>query len=445
MSKKKIKILTIFGTRKELIKLYPVLDRLNTDENFESIVVTTSQLQEELDDLCSLFKVKPDHDLNLKRSRKQLSDITNLALAGLDPLLKHHQPDLVLVQGESTSAFAGALAAFYNKIPVGHVGAGVRTFNKMKPYPEEVNRRLVSTLSELHFVPAAQNAEYLLHEGAVPRNIFITGNIIIDAVNGVAHKTKNILTRYIPPDDLNAYKMILVTSHKKENWGKPLKDLCLALVDLTQAYPDIQIAFPLKFNADVRDTVYKVLNRKERIHLLDQLPYQAFVEAMARSHLMITDSICITEEGIALRKPVLIFEEKAGQTESRLMGGVKEVEMKRASVVFEASRLIEDPNAIKNLIGEFSSAGDGRAAERIVQAIRCHFGLAERPGDFKPKTASNASFSRRLAQTPQTISFPPDDLSGGKPACPSGKQVFKKEPISSGVKNSLGMHRSAVK
>jgi UDP-N-acetylglucosamine 2-epimerase (non-hydrolysing) len=385
MSKRKIKILTIFGTRKELIKLYPVLDKLKADENFESIVVTTSQLQEELDDLCTLFRIKPDHDLNLKRSRKQLSDITNLALSGLDPLLKHLQPNLVLVQGESTSAFAGALASFYNKIPVGHVGAGVRTFNKMKPYPEEVNRRLVSTLSELHFAPAAQNVEYLLHEGAVPRNIFITGNIIIDSVNSVAHKTKNVLTRYIPPDDLNAYKMILVTSHNKENWGKPLTDMCLALVDLTQAYPDIQIAFPLKFNAEVRNTVYKALNKKERIHLLDQLPYQAFVEAMARSYLMITDSICIMEEGVALRKPVLFFEEKAGQMESHLMGGVKPIEMKRAGIVFETSRLIEDRNALKNLIGEFSSSGDGRAAERIVQAVRCHFGMGERPKDYSPK------------------------------------------------------------
>lgn len=385
MSKKKIKILTIFGTRKELIKLYPVLDKLQTDESFESIVVTTSQLQEDLDDLCTLFKVKPAHDLNLKRSKKQLSDITNLALSGLDPLLKHLQPDLVLVQGESTSAFAGALASFYNKIPVGHVGAGVRTFNKMKPYPEEVNRRLVSTLSELHFTPAAQNAEYLLHEGAVPRNIFITGNIIIDSINGVAHKTKNILTRYIPPDDLNAYKMILVTSHKKENWGKPLNDLCLALVDLTQAYPDVQIAFPLKFNAAVRNTVYKFLDKKERIHLLDQLPYQAFVEAMAQSQLVMTDSICIMEEGVALRKPVLFFEEKTGQTEGHLMGGVKPIELKRAGIVVETSRLIEDPNALKNLIGEFSSSGDGRAAERILQAIRCHFGIGERPKDYSPK------------------------------------------------------------
>ncbi len=405
MSKQKIKVLTIFGTRKELIKLYPVLDRLKVDENFESIVVSTSQLQEDLDDLCTLFKVKPAHDLNLKRSKKQLSDITNLALSGIDPLLKHHQPDLVLVQGESTSAFAGALASFYNKIPVGHVGAGIRTFNKMKPYPEEVNRRLISTLSELHFTLAAQNAEYLMYEGALPRNIFIAGNIIIDSVNGVAHKTKNILTRYIPPDDLNAYKMILVTSHKNENWGKPLNDLCLALVDLTQAYPDIQIAFPLKFNATVRNTVHKFLDRKERIHLLDQLPYPAFVEAMTRSHLIITDSICIMEEGVALRKPVLLCEEKTGQTEDCLISGVKSVELKRAGIVVEASRLVEDPNAVKNLIGEISLSGDGRAAVRIVEAIRCHFGLGERPKDYSPKLITDKPDKSAMIQRDLNTNF----------------------------------------
>jgi UDP-N-acetylglucosamine 2-epimerase (non-hydrolysing) len=391
MSKKKIKVLSIFGTRKELIRLYPLLDRLKADENFESIVITTSQLQEGLDELCSLFRIKPDHDLNLKRSKKHLADITNLALAGLDPLLKHHRPDLVLVQGESTSAFAGALAAFYNKIPVGHVGAGVRTFNKMKPYPEEVNRRLVSTLSDLHFVAAAQNSEYLVHEGAVPRNIFITGDILFDSLKGVAHKTGNRLSRYIPPDNLNAYKMILVTTRNKESCGKSLKNLCLALVDLTQAYADIQITFPLKFDAEVREAVYKVLNKKERIHLLDELPYAAFVEAVAKSHVMITDSPCVMEEGLALRKPIVFFEENSGQPGSHFTGEVKPVESKRARIVVEASRLIEDPNASQKVIAEFGLAGDGRAAERIVRAICCHFGIGECPVDFKPKGTSLAT------------------------------------------------------
>jgi UDP-N-acetylglucosamine 2-epimerase (non-hydrolysing) len=176
MAEKKIKILTVFGTRKEFIKLYPVLDRLKAAEDIESIIVTTSQHQEAFEDLYALFKLEPDHDLNLRRGRTYLSDITNLALSGIEPLLKLHKPDIVLVQGESTTAFIGALAAFYNKIPVGHIGAGERTFIKTDPYPEEINRRLVSTLSDLHFVFNAKNTEYLIHEGAIPKNIYITGN-----------------------------------------------------------------------------------------------------------------------------------------------------------------------------------------------------------------------------------------------------------------------------
>ena len=385
MPEEKIKILTIFGTRKELIRLYPVLEKLKSDALFESIVVTTSQLQEELEDLYTLFAIKPDHDLNLRRSRKSLADITNLALSGLEPLLKHHRPDLVLVQGESTSAFVGGLTAFYNKIPVAHNGAGVRTFNKLAPYPEEVNRRLVSTLSDLHFTSMAQNTQYLLHEGAIPNNVFITGNSIMDAIFGTVRAKRNSLCKYMSPDDIDAYKMILVTSHKRENWGKPLMGLCLALIDLTQAYADIQIAFPLKFDSDVRETVTRTLKNMERIHLLDQMPYEAFVEAMAQSFLIITDSDCIAEEGLSLRKPVLLIQERTGQKGRLLPGGVKQIGLKRAGIVVEASRLIEEPNASKNLFAELGLFGDGHAAERIVQAIKFYFGHAERPQDYKPK------------------------------------------------------------
>ena len=391
MGKQKIKILTIFGTRKELIRLYPILDKLKAADEFESIVVTTSQLQEEMNDLYKLFNIKPDHDFNLRRNQDSLSDITNLALSGLEPLLKHNQPDLVLVQGESTSAFVGALAAFYNKIPVGHNGAGVRTFKKLEPYPQEVNRRLVSTLSDLHFAANSQNTEYLLHEGAIPNNIFITGDTIVDSVLSISRKERNTLCKHIPPDDLNTFRTILVTCHKKANWGKPLKNLSAGLIDLTQAYPDIQIAFPLKFNSDVRDTVFQILNNKERIHLLDQLPYGAFVEAMARSCLIITDSDCIMEEGLALRKPVLLLREKTELIDSHLAGCVKMIGLKRASIVVETSRLIEDQNASRNIIAEFSLGGDGHAAERIVQAIRCHFGMGKRPKDYKPKAHEKTS------------------------------------------------------
>ena len=402
MPEEKIKIMTIFGTRKELIRLCPVLEKLKNDPLAESTIVTTSQLQEEIDDLYTLFGIRPDHDLNLRRSSTSLADITNLALSGLEPLMKHNQPDLVLVQGESTSAFVGALAAFYHKIPVAHNGAGVRTFNKLEPFPEEVNRRLVSTLSDLHFASMAQEKQFLLHEGAVPNNVFVTGNSIMDSILDTVRRKRNLLCKYMSPDDIDAFKMILVTSHKKANWGEPLKDLCLALIDLTLAYPDIQFAFPLKFNSDVRDTVCQTLKNRERIHLLDEMPYEAFVEAMVRSYLIITDSDCIVEEGIALRKPALLLQKKTGQKGCILPGGIKQIGLKREGIVIETSRLIEELNASKNLYTEFGLSGDGHTAERIVQAIKFYFGRAERPRDYVPRVEAMSYNSGDSQQEYQT-------------------------------------------
>ena len=383
MKDTKIKILTIFGTRKELIRLHPVLDKLTADEGFESIVVSASEHQENFDDLYDLCHVTVDHDLNIKRNKKFLADITNLALSGIDPLIKLYQPDLVLVQGESTTAFIGALASFYNKIPVGHMGAGVRTFNKMSPYPQEVNRRLISNLSDLHFVPAAQNSEYLLHEGAIPNNIFITGNTIVDSTIRFAQRKHKTLSRHVPPDDLNAYKTILVTCQRKENWDEAVENLCPALIDLTQAYPDLQIIFPVKFDSQIRQPVFRSLIDRERIRLLDPLPYEAFVEALFCSHLVITDSDAIREEAVALRRPALIFRKASEPPQAETADGFKWVEPQREKIVIETSRLLADPDAYRNMISSANPYADGRAAERTVQAIKYYFERADRPGDVK--------------------------------------------------------------
>lgn len=383
MSKKKIKILTIFGTRKELIRLHPVLEKLKSDDEFESIVISASEHLEEFDDLYQLFHVTVDHDLNIRRNKKFLADITNLALSGIDPLIKLNQPDLVLVQGESTTAFIGALAAFYNKVPVAHIGAGVRTFDKMSPYPQEVNRRLISNLSDLHFVPAAQNAQYLLHEGAIPNNIFITGNTIVDATIRFAHQKQETLSRYMPPDDLKAYKSILVTCQRKENWGEALENLCPALTDLAQAYPDIQIIFPVKLDMQVRLPVFRFLEDQERIRLLDPLPYSTFVEALFLSHLVVTDSDAIREEACALRKPVFVFRKTSGPPQEEAAEGFKQIEPEREKIVVEISRLLENPDAYRSMVGSQIPYGDGRAAERTVQAIKYYFERADRPEDVK--------------------------------------------------------------
>jgi UDP-N-acetylglucosamine 2-epimerase (non-hydrolysing) len=386
MSRQKIKILTIFGTRKELIRLYPVLDKLITDDEFESIVVSASEHQEEFEDLYELFNITVDHDLDIKRNKKCLADITNLALSGIDPLVKLYRPDLVLVQGESTTAFIAALASFYNKIPVGHIGAGVRTFDRMSPYPQEVNRRLISNLSDLHFVPAAQNTEYLLHEGAIPNSIFITGNTIVDATLSFAYRKNETLSRYVPPDDLNAYKMILVTSQRRENWDEAMENLCPALIDLTQAYPDIQIIFPVKSDMEIRMPVFRLLDNKERIRLLDPLPYKTFMEALVLSHLIITDSEAVREEACALRKPALVFSKASGPPHEEATEGFKWIEAEREKIVVETSRLLENPDAYRDMISNPTAYGDGRAAERTVQAIKSYFECADRPEDIKSPT-----------------------------------------------------------
>jgi UDP-N-acetylglucosamine 2-epimerase (non-hydrolysing) len=382
MAQKKHKILSIFGTRPEVIKLYPVLAEMEKDENFESVTVSTSQHREMIDDLFGLFNIAPNHDLNIIRKNQHLADISTLALSGLDPLMKQHKPDLVLIQGDTTTAFIGAMAAFYNQIPVGHVEAGLRSFNKKHPYPEEVNRRLISVAADLHFAPTEQNAHYLIDEGANPDNVFVTGNSVIDALFYTVNRNSNTLSRYVSPEVWNSHRMILITSHRRENWGRPLEDLCQALVDLTRAFADIQIVYPVHLNPNVRKTVYKILSDRERIHLLEPLTYETFVEAMARSHLIITDSGGIQEEGPSLRKPILVFREVTERPEGLSTGGVKLIGLQRQAIVKEASRLLQDPETYRAMISDHNPYGDGYAAGRILRAIKYYFGMAERPDDF---------------------------------------------------------------
>jgi UDP-N-acetylglucosamine 2-epimerase (non-hydrolysing) len=388
MFDKKIKILTIFGTRPEIIKLFPILKKLEKAGEVESIVVSTSQHREMIEDLFILFNIKPNHDLNIIQENQSLANISTRALAGLDPLLKHHQPGLVLVQGDTTTAFIGALAAFYHKIPVGHVEAGLRSFNKFHPYPEEINRKLISTVCDLYFTPTTQNAEFLLKEGTERNKIFITGNTVIDALIWVANRNRNTLRDYLAVETLNDHRIILVTAHRRENWGIPLKNLCRSLKDLVHTYPDVHVVYPVHLNPNVRKTVFRILGNQEKIHLLDPLSYEPFVEAMAKSFLIITDSGGIQEEGPSLGKPILVFRKVTERPEGLVTGGVKLVGLERENVFNEASRLLDDPAAYKGMIAEYNPYGDGNAARRIVQAIRYHFGVGERPEDFKPQVTA---------------------------------------------------------
>ena len=382
MNKNPLTVLTVFGTRPEVIKLFPVLDELRRNAQFKSIVISTSQHREMIDDLFILFSIKPDHDLNIIRKNQSLGDISARSLSRLCPYLRKYSPDLVLVQGDTTSAFAGALAAFYHKIPVGHVEAGLRSFNNRHPFPEEINRKLISTVSTLHFSPTQRNAENLYKEGIHPTKVYVTGNTSIDSLQWITRRKKSSFRNYVSKDILNSHRLILVTAHRRENWGKPLKDLCYALKDLVRLHPDIQVVYPVHLNPKVRETVFSILPEEERIHLLNPLPYKPFVELMAKAHFIITDSGGIQEEGVSLRKPILVFREVTERQEAVLNGSVKVVGRKRENLVREASKLLNGQQAYQKMIAGYCPFGDGYAARRIIEAILHHFKRGRRPQDF---------------------------------------------------------------
>ena len=375
-------VLTIFGTRPEVIKLFPVLKILKQDKDLNSIAVSTSQHREMIDDLLKLFTIVPDYDLNIIRENQSLVDISTCALSGLDPILKRHRPNLVIVQGDTTTAFIGTLAAFYHKIPVGHVEAGLRSFDKMHPYPEEINRKLISVISDLYFAPTIQNAKNLLDEKIDPRKIFITGNTVIDSLLYVANKNCGALGTYLRRETLESTRMILVTAHRRENWGSPLENLCYALIDLVKSFSDVEIVFPVHLNPNVRGIVFPLLSDQERIHLLDPLPYEAFVEAMDRAYFIITDSGGIQEEGPSFRKPILVFRQVTERPEGVEGGGVKLIGLTREQVFQEVAQLLRDESAYRSMVMDHNPYGDGHAAQRIIQGIHHYFNLADRPKDF---------------------------------------------------------------
>lgn len=384
MTNQGLRVLTIFGTRPEVIKLFPVIDRLRHDYHFGGTVLSTSQHREMIDELIQLFSIEVGYDLDIMQHNQSLLDISKRTMSGLDCILKELQPHLVLVQGDTTTAFIAALAAFYHKIPIGHVEAGLRSFDKMQPYPEEINRRLISVVGDLHFAPTTQNARNLFKEGVNEQHVFVTGNTVIDALHNIVDRKLGLLSKYLPSEVLNSHRMILVTAHRRENWGEPLANLCEALKDLVRFYSDVIVVYPVHLNPNVRTTVFESLANEERVHLLEPLPYAPFVEAMAMAHIIITDSGGIQEEAPTFQKPVLVFRHVTERSEGLDTGGVKLIGLDRKDVVREASRLLNDPSEYRQMQANGNPYGDGRAAERVVQAILHHFGLADRPEDFRP-------------------------------------------------------------
>jgi UDP-N-acetylglucosamine 2-epimerase (non-hydrolysing) len=370
---KRIKALVVFGTRPEAIKLAPVLSCLKLAENrFITRVCVTAQHREMLDQVLQLFAVQPDHDLNLMQPGQNLFELTGRLLNGLKPVLEHERPDVVLVQGDTTTAMAGALAAFYQRVKVGHVEAGLRTHNKSAPFPEEINRRIAGVIADYHFAPTEGARENLRREAVSDASIFVTGNTVVDALHSVTRliadnpgRNKELGAKFPFLDSRK--RMLLVTGHRRENFGKGFENICLALAELVRRHPDLEIVYPVHLNPNVQEPVNRILGRLQtRVHLVPPLDYLPFVYLLGRCYLVLTDSGGLQEEAPSLGKPVLVMRETTERPEAVTAGTVKLVGTDQGRIVAEVSTLLQDENAYKKMSFAHSPYGDGKAAERIV-------------------------------------------------------------------------------
>ncbi len=364
-----VKVLSVFGTRPEAIKMAPVVKELNKHpEKILAKVIVTAQHREMLDQVLELFHIIPDYDLDLMRHGQTLYDISSGVLLGLRDIFTEEKPDLVLVHGDTTTTFVAALAAFYQKIKVGHVEAGLRTQNKYAPFPEEMNRRMAGSLADFHFAPTKIAKENLLRENIKEETIVVTGNTVIDALLDTLKKTYSLCG---PEMDMVNWrkKVLLVTCHRRENWGEPMTEIFQAVKDVKQLRPETEIVFPVHKNPAIRDLAVGILGNTEGIHLIEPLDYQPFVHLMAKSYLVLTDSGGMQEEAPSLGKPVLVLRETTERPEALEAGTVKLVGTSREKILRETLKLIDSSAAYREMAGAVNPYGDGKASERIVHAI----------------------------------------------------------------------------
>ncbi len=367
------KIVCIFGTRPEAIKMIPVVSELKKNRKaFKTKVILTAQHRGMLDQVMDLFKVKADYDLNIMKRTQNLEYITTEVLIKIQEILRKEKPDMVLVHGDTTTTFAAALAAFYEKVPVGHVEAGLRSYDKFNPYPEEINRKLTDVLGDLYFVHTVSARRNLLKENVKSRNIYLTGNTVIDALKMTLRKKQGFINKEIGKLNFKK-KIILVTAHRRENWGKPLKDICFALKEIIQKHDDVEIVYPVHPNPDVKNTAKKIIGKIRGIHLTGPLDYTDFVNLMNKSYLVLTDSGGLQEEAPSLGKPVLVLRKVTERPEAVRAGTVKVIGTDRARIVREASKLLSSRTAYMKMKKAVNPYGDGKAAKRIIKSIRRYF------------------------------------------------------------------------
>lgn len=369
----KKKILTVFGTRPEAIKMAILVKSLNAEKDFEHRLCVTGQHRGMLDQVLDFFEIKPDYDLDLMKPGQDLSDLTSNIIIQIKPVLKNFRPDLVLVHGDTTTSFASALAAFYHEIPVGHVEAGLRTGNMQSPFPEEANRVLTGRIAKWHFAPTQINVDNLLNERIDKERIIKTGNTVIDSLLYASKKISGF-SGLITNDNLkeifsSGKKILLVTGHRRENFGTGFINICEALHKIALTYPDLQLVYPVHLNPNVQDPVFKILGGSPNIHLTDPLNYPDFVYAMKQSWVILTDSGGVQEEAPSLGKPVLVMRDETERPEAVKAGTVKLVGTDKEKIIKNVSALLNDKNLYEKMSKAHNPYGDGKAVGRIIKAL----------------------------------------------------------------------------
>lgn len=371
MEKRKYKVMAVFGTRPEAIKMAPVVKALDSEELVDCRVVVTAQHREMLDQVVNLFGIEPHYDLDLMKHGQSLAELTSGVMEGINTILSKEKPQIILVQGDTTTTFATALAAFYNKIPIGHVEAGLRTGEKYSPWPEEINRRLTSGLADLHFAPTGISRENLLREGIKPENIYVTGNTVIDALLSTVKNEYSFANQELAGilDKNKGKRLILMTTHRRENWGEPMHHIYRALATVLREYSDTYVIFPMHKNPTVRKIVAEVLGDNEQVNLVEPLDYEPFVNLLAKSDLILTDSGGIQEEAPSLGKPVLCVRDTTERPEAVDAGTVLLVGTSYERVLANLKRLLTDHKEYERMSKAVNPYGDGAASRRIAEIV----------------------------------------------------------------------------
>ena len=379
----KIKVMSVFGTRPEAIKMAPLVKELARCDEIESICCVTAQHRQMLDSVLEVFGLKPDWDLDIMTPRQTLSTITSKCILGMDEAIEALKPDMILVHGDTSTTFAGALSAFYHQVSVGHVEAGLRTYDKYSPFPEEMNRKMVTAIADLYFCPTANNRDNLLREAVEEEKLFITGNTVIDALKTTVRKDYVFDTPELNTLPYGEKKIILVTCHRRENYGEPMKNIMLALKEIAESNEDVEIVYPVHLSPVVREAVDTYLRGTERVHLIDPLRADEMHNLMERCYMVMTDSGGLQEEAPALGKPVLVMRRETERPEAVAAGTVKLCGVEKDTIIAMATELIRDEKAYGEMAHAVNPYGDGNACARIADAILWYFGKkTQRPADY---------------------------------------------------------------